>query len=68
MGVVNSTSSLVIHSECGITDTQYNYNYTISPNDTECDSYTFIITPVNIAGDGTSDNVTDYYDQPEREI
>ncbi len=28
VGVVNPTSSLVIHSQCGITDTQYNYTVT----------------------------------------
>ncbi len=53
VGVVNSTSSLVIHSQCGITDTQYNYT-----NNTECDTYTFTVTPVNIVGNGTSASVT----------
>ncbi len=56
VGVVNSTSSLVIHSQCGITDTQY--NYTVSPNDIVCDNYTFPVTPVNIVGNGTSAIVT----------
>ncbi len=56
MGVVNSTSSLVIDSQCGITDTQY--NYTVSPRSTPCDTYTFIVTPVNIVGNGTSANIT----------
>ncbi len=56
VGVVNSTSSLVIDSQCGITDTQY--NYTVSPNDIVCDTYTFTVTPVNIVGNGTSANVT----------
>ncbi len=56
VGVVNSTSSLVIHSQCGITDTQY--NYTVPPNDTVCDTYTFTVTPVNIVGNGTSSSVT----------
>ncbi len=50
--VVNSTSSLLIHSQCGITDTQY--NYTVSPRSTPCDTYTFTVTPVNIVGNGTS--------------
>ncbi len=36
VGVVNSTSSLVIHSQCGITDTHY--NYTVSPRSTPCDN------------------------------
>ncbi len=56
MGVVNSTSSLLIDSQCGITDTQY--NYTVSPRSTPCDNYTFTVTPVNIVGNGTSANVT----------
>ncbi len=56
VGVVNSTSSLVIHSQCGITDTQY--NYTVSPRSTPCDTYTFTVTPVNIVGNGTSASVT----------
>ncbi len=56
VGVVNSTSSLVIHSQCGITGTQY--NYTVSPRSTPCDTYTFRVTPVNIVGNGTSASVT----------
>ncbi len=56
VGVVNSTSSLVIDSQCGITDTQY--NYTVSPRSTLCDTYTFTVTPVNIVGNGTSSSVT----------
>ncbi len=56
MGVVNSTSSLMIHSQCDITDTQY--NYTVSPRSTPCDTYTFTVTPVNIVGNGTSASVT----------
>ncbi len=58
MDVVNSTSSLVIDSQCGITDAQYNYIYTVSPNDIVCDTYTFTVTPVNVVGNGTSANVT----------
>ncbi len=56
VGVVNSTSSLVIHSQCGITDTQY--NYTVSPRSTPCDNYTFTVTPINIVDNGTSASVT----------
>ncbi len=56
VGVVNFTSSLVIHSQCGITDTQY--NYTVSPRSTPCDTYTFTITPVNIVGNGEPASVT----------
>ncbi len=58
VGVVNSTFSLAIHSQCGITDTQY--NYTVSPNDIICDAYyIFTVTPVNIVGNGTSTGVTE---------
>ncbi len=56
MGVANPTSSLVIHTQCGITDTQY--NYTVLPNDIVCDAYTFTVTPVNIVGNGTSASTT----------
>ncbi len=51
VGVVNSTSSLVIHFQCGITDTHY--NYTVSPRSTPCDTYTFTVTPVKV-GNGIS--------------
>ncbi len=57
MDVVDSTSSLVIHSQCGITDTQY--NYTVSPNDIMCNNYTFTVTPVNKVGNGVSASVTE---------
>ncbi len=56
VGVVNSTSSLVIYSQCDITEAQY--NYTVSPRSTPCDTYTVTVTPVNIVGNGTSSNVT----------
>ncbi len=56
VGVVNSTSSLVIHSQCGITDTQY--NYTVSTRSTPCDNYTFTVVPFNIVGNGISATVT----------
>ncbi len=56
VGVVNSISSLVIDSQCGITDTHY--NYTVSPRSTPCDTYTFTVTPINIVGNGTSASVT----------
>ncbi len=55
VGVVNSTSSLMIHSQCGITGRRY--NYTVSSTSTPCDTYTFTVTPVNIVGNGTSASV-----------
>ncbi len=56
VGVINFTSSLEIDSQCGITDTQYNYR--VSPTSTPCDIYTFTVTPVNVVGNGTSASVT----------
>ena len=53
VGVVNPTSSLVMHSRCDVTNTQYNYT-----NDIVWDIYTFTVTPVSVVGNGTSDNVT----------
>ncbi len=49
--MLNSSSS-DIHSQCDITDTQYNYNVSA------CVNYTFTVTPVNKVGDGTSASVT----------
>ncbi len=54
--VVNPTSSLVIDSQCGITDTQY--NYTVFSYGIVCDTYTFTVTPVNVVGNGTTASVT----------
>ena len=55
VGVDNSTS-LVVFSQCGITDTQY--DFTVSFSSTPCDNYTFTVTPVNEVGNGTSFNRT----------
>ena len=53
--VVNSTSSSTLHSECGITETQFSYPI---PPDSDCYVYNFTVTPVNIVGNGTSEIVT----------
>ena len=49
VGVVNSTSSSILHSECGITETEYEYPI---PPDSACHMYMFTVTPVNVAGNG----------------
>ncbi len=49
--VVSSTSSATCHSECGIIVTEFTY---FLPPRSFCDEYTFVITPVNIVGNGTS--------------
>ena len=53
--VVNSTSSSTLHSECGITETQFSYPI---PPDSDCHVYTFTVTPVNIVGNGSRDTVS----------
>ncbi len=51
VGVVSSTSSATLHSECNIARTEFTYTL---PPITLCDEYyTFTITPVNIVGNGT---------------
>ena len=49
--VVNSTSSSIVLSECGITVTGFNFSIPIGR---VCDNYTFTITPVNLVGNGTT--------------
>ena len=53
VGVVNSTSSSILHSQCGITETGFSFSI---PPDSACHNYTFTftITPVNVVGNGTS--------------
>ena len=48
--IVNSTSSSVVLSECGITVTEFNF---FIPIGGVCDNYTFTVTPVNVVGNGT---------------
>ena len=49
--VVNSTSSSIVLSECGINVTGFNFSIPIGR---VCDNYTFTVTPVNGAGNGTA--------------
>lgn len=48
--VMNSTSISTLHSECGITGTEYSYPL---PHKNWCDIYFFSIIPVNQVGNGT---------------
>ena len=48
---VNSTSSSTLHSQCGITETEYEYPI---PPDSACHDHMITVTPVNPAGNGTS--------------
>ena len=47
--VVNS-SAILLHSECGITETEYTFPRSW------CEEYTFVVTPVNVVGNGTVKN------------
>ena len=51
VNVVNSTSSSIVLSECGITVTGFNFSI---PLGRVCDIYIFTVTPVNGAGNGTA--------------
>ena len=53
--VINSTSSVTLHSECGITETEFSYPL---PEDAVCHSYVLTITPVNVVGRGVSSSLT----------
>ena len=53
--VINSTSSVTLHSECGITETEFSYPL---PQDAVCHSYVLTITPVNVVGRGVSSSLT----------
>jgi hypothetical protein len=47
---VVGSSSAMLHSECGITVTEFTYPL---PTMNWCDVYTFTVTPVNVVGNGT---------------
>ena len=47
--VINSTSSVTVHSQCGINTTMFTYP---KPSDTDCVVYSFSVTPHNIVGAG----------------
>ena len=49
--VVNSTSSSIVLSECGITVTGFNFSI---PLGRVCDNFSFTVIPVNRAGNGTA--------------
>ena len=55
MGAVNPTSSSTLHSQCGITKTEYEYPI---PPDSACRDHMVTVTPVNVAGNGTSSTLT----------
>ena len=48
--VVNSSSSAVLYSQCGINVTMFMYPY---PFHVGCKVFLFNVTPVNIVGNGT---------------
>ena len=46
---IRSNSSMIF-SECGITETEFNFTL---PSYSACNNYTFTLTPVNVLGNGT---------------
>ena len=54
--IFNSTSNMLIYSECGIITTLFQF----TPKDTVCHNYTFTIIPVNVVGNGTNNTVLYY--------
>ena len=53
--VFNSSSYTLVHSECGINDTLFNYP---TPDDSVCHIYMFTVTPVNVVGNGTKNTIS----------
>ena len=51
----------MIKSQGGIIVTQYNYTTSLSPERRACDVFKFIITPVNIVGNGNESNISQGY-------
>lgn len=45
--VVKSSSSISVHSQCGIRETMFSYPI---PSDAECQVYNFVVTPVALVG------------------
>lgn len=54
VNVVNSTSSCILHSECGINMTKFSLPI---PIDSDCYVYNFTVTPVNQAGNGSAASI-----------
>ena len=57
VGVVYPTSSSTLHSQCGITETEYEYPI---PPDSACHNLMVTVTPVNVVGNGTSSTLALY--------
>ena len=53
--MINSTSSVTVHSECNIIETTFTYPI---PEDADCHVYNFTVIPVNIVGNGTEDTAS----------
>lgn len=56
--IENSTSSSTIHSECNIIATEFTYPH---PAGGWCDTFVFVVTPVNVVGNGTQIAVPHYH-------
>ena len=49
--VVNSSNMKTLHSECGITVTEFIYPFI-------CEEISFTVTPINVVGNGTASTVS----------
>ena len=52
--VINSMTSALLHSECEIIGIEFIYSL---PPRSWCNEYNFVVTPVNLAGNGTTNGV-----------
>ena len=62
VNVLNSTTHTVVDSQCGITETEYEYPV---PPDAICHIYLFTVTPINVVGNGTT-NFFSYFATRQR--
>ena len=52
--VFNSDSNILIHTECGLNTSLFSY----TTDDSACYNYLFTVKPVNVVGNGTSNNIS----------
>ena len=55
VGAINSTSSVTLHSQCGIITTQYHFPI---PPRSGCGGIVILVTPMNGAGLGISNSIS----------
>ena len=53
--VINSTSTVRLHTQCGITESSFTFPI---PEDADSHMYNFTVIPVNIVGNGTENTIS----------